>query len=460
MNIKIGNRLKMNIKAPEVKNTDKVNFPYVDKPVEIYNLDNGHTVIIAHKPGKLVNVSTWVKTGSINEDDTITGISHFLEHLMFKGTQKYSAGEFDKILESKGAVVNAATWKDYTFYYVTLPKGEQNENLKLAIELHADMMLNPLLPEEEIGPEFDPKNPDVKDRRERFVVIEEIRMRDDSHWTKTFDELNSLMYKVHPYKRDVIGTAEAIAGMPQQTIMNYYKNWYTPENMFTIVVGEVDSDEIINLVKNYYIFPEERKSPEIIYEKEPEQNEPRYKENTRKDINTGFLMLGFHGPKPKELKDNICMDILSVALGEGKSSRMYQNLIEKQEEQVFNVIGTAQYEFREGNIFLAQGNFQPEKKDKALKLLKNEINNVSDKLLEESELKKAKKRLKAGFADDSETVSDIGEVIGHFMTVYQDITCHSKYLEVLENITLEDVKSTAKKYLDINKMSASVLMPE
>lgn len=83
--------------------------------------------MLAHKEGGLVNVSTWVKTGSINEDDKINGISHFLEHLMFKGTSKHPAGYFDKTLEAKGAIVNAATWKDYTFYYVTLPKGENCE---------------------------------------------------------------------------------------------------------------------------------------------------------------------------------------------------------------------------------------------------------------------------------------------------------------------------------------------
>lgn len=452
--------MTMNIKVPEIKDKQSFNFPYIDNAVEFYKLDNGHTVIIANKTGKLVNISTWIKTGSINEDDSITGISHFLEHLMFKGTPKHPAGEFDRALEAKGAVVNAATWKDYTFYYVTLPKGEKNENLKLALELHADMMLNPLLPEDEIGPVFNPESPDIEEKRERFVVIEEIRMRDDNHWTKTFDELNSQMYKVHPYKRDVIGTAQAIATISRDTIMDYYKSWYTPENMFTIIVGDVDSEEIIELVRRNFVFPEERKSPKLQFEQEPVQKEPRYVENSRKELNTSFLMFGFHGPKPGELKENICLDIASVVLGEGKSSRMYQNLIEKQKEQVFNVVGTAQYEFREGNIFLVQGNFIPDKKETAIELIKNEIKTITESPISENELKKAKKRLKAGFADDSETVSDIGELIGHFMTVYEDISCHTKYLDVLSSITADDVLHVAKKHLDLNKMSASVLMPE
>ena len=106
-----------------------VKYPFLTEDVEIYERDNGHKIVLAHKEGELANVSTWVKTGSINENDKINGISHFLEHLMFKGTHKHKAGEFDRILEAKGAIVNAATWKDYTFYYVTLPEGENSQNL-------------------------------------------------------------------------------------------------------------------------------------------------------------------------------------------------------------------------------------------------------------------------------------------------------------------------------------------
>jgi len=443
-----------------IKTKQSVNFPYIDRPVQIYTLENGHTVTIAYKPGQLVNVSTWVKTGSINEDDSITGISHFLEHLMFKGTKKYPAGEFDRILEAKGAVVNAATWKDYTFYYVTMPKGENNENINQLVELHADMMINPLLPEEEIGAPFNHENPDTEEKRERFVVIEEIRMRDDNHWTKTYDEVNNLMYKVHPYKRDVIGTAEVIATVPRQTIMDYYKNWYTPENMNTIIVGEIEPEAAIELVIKNFVFPEERKTTFPVYEQEPEQDGIRHVENLKKNINTGFLIMGFHGPKPENLMDNICVDILSNVLGEGKSSRFYQNLIEKQEEQIFNVVGSTQYEFKEGNIFLIQGNFAPEKKEQALELIKQQIKNVSENYIEEAELIKAKKRLKAGFAEESETVSDIGEMIGHCMTVCGSIACHVKYLDILETITLEDVLQAAKKYLDLNRISISILIPD
>lgn len=444
----------------KVISREEVEFPFIDKPVKIFKIENGHTIVIASKKGGLVNISTWVKTGSLNEDDSNTGISHFLEHLMFKGTTLHPAGEFDRILESKGAIINAATWKDYTFYYVTFPIDEKGQNLREVIELHGDMMLKSLIPTEEIGPAFDPGNPDVDEKRERYVVIEEIRMRDDNHWTTTYDNVNELMYNTHPYRRDVIGTAEIIASLPQETILQYYKKWYTPENMITIAVGEFDTEEVLELIKKNFIFEKVNFPEKSDYPQELEQTKPRFIEKTRKELNTGFMFLGFHGPKAKNLEENISMEILSIVLGEGKSSRLYQNLIEKQKEQIFNVVGSTQYEFKEGNVFLIQANFVPNKKDKAIELLKEEIRKVSDNLISEKEFEKAKKKLKVGFAEEAETVSDIGEAIGHCLTVCEDISCHTDYLKTLDNITIEQIQKTAKKYLNLNKVSISVLMPE
>ena len=178
-----------------MKNIKKtqVSYPFLEKPVEIYERENGHKIVFAYKKGGLINISSWVKTGSINENDQNNGISHFLEHLMFKGTSKHKAGEFDKILESRGAIVNAATWKDYTFYYVTIPKGSDDRNFCDTLNLHADMMLDPVVPPHEIGEPFDINNPEIKTKRERHVVIEEIRMRKDQPWTKVYNNLNKNM---------------------------------------------------------------------------------------------------------------------------------------------------------------------------------------------------------------------------------------------------------------------------
>lgn len=435
-----------------------VNYPFLTQDVEVYEQDNGHKIVLAHKEGGLVNISSWVKTGSINENDENNGISHFLEHLMFKGTHKHKAGDFDRILEAKGAIVNAATWKDYTFYYVTLPKGEGNKDFYEAIELHADMMIDPILPPEEIGSEFDLNDKTVEDKRERHVVIEEIRMREDQPWTKVYNTVNHNMYTSHPYKRDVIGTAQIISQVPQSAIMNYYKTHYTPNNVTTIIVGDFDHEEILNKVIKEFDWNGRANYQNPSYEIDKPTQETKYIENTA-HINSAFMMFGYLGPVAKDLKNTIMLDMLSIILGDGTSSRLNQNLIEKPKNPIFNMINAEHYIFKDGTNFFVQGNFKPECKDEALRLVKEEIEKIKSDITEK-EFKKAVKKTKSKFANNAETVSEIGENIGYYMTVCDDLALVSDYLDTLEHITIDDLQNCAKEYFDINNATISVLMPE
>lgn len=435
-----------------------VKYPFLTKAVEIYEQDNGHKIVLAHKEGEMVNVSSWVKTGSINENDKNNGISHFLEHLMFKGTHKHKAGEFDHILEARGAIVNAATWKDYTFYYVTLPKGENDENFNLALELHADMMTDPIIPDYEMGAPFDINDKNVTDKRERHVVIEEIRMRKDQPWTKVYNETNHAMYTSHPYKRDVIGTPEIISQVSQQEVMEYYRTFYSPKNVTTIVVGEFDSNEILPKIVEEFKWGERPEPPvrNIIPDKPVDKTV--YIEN-KANINSSFMMFGFLGAPAKDLRNIIALEMLAIILGEGTSSRLYTNLIENQEEQIFNIIEAENYTFRDGCNFFVQANFNPEYKDKAVKLVQEEIEKLKENITER-ELNKAKKKVKSGFACDVETVSEIGETIGYYMTVCDDLALTEEYIPICEAMTAKDLQDAAKEYLNINNAVISLLVPQ
>ena len=435
-----------------------VKYPFLTKEVEIYEQDNGHKIVLAHKESGMVNISSWVKTGSINENDQNNGISHFLEHLMFKGTHKHKAGEFDKILESRGGIVNAATWKDYTFYYVTLPKGENNENFYTAIELHADMMTDPVIPDYEMGAPFDVNDKNVTDKRERHVVIEEIRMRKDQPWTKVYNATNNAMYTNHPYKRDVIGTPEIISKVSQQEVMNYYRTFYSPKNVTTIIVGDFDSNDILDRVVKAFNWGERPEPPvrNILPDRPVEKTV--YIENEAA-INSSFMMFGFLGVPAKDLKNLIALEMLAIILGEGTSSRLYVNLIENSEEHIFNVIDAECYPFRDGSNFFIQANFNPEYKDKAIELVKAEIEKLKEDI-SEKEINKAKKKLKSRFACDVETVSDIGETIGYYMTVCDDLSLAEEYLPACESIDGNFLTETAKKYLNIDNAVISVLIPQ
>ena len=435
-----------------------VRYPFLTRDVKIYEQDNGHKIVLAYKEGGMVNVSSWVKTGSINENDLNNGISHFLEHLMFKGTHKHPAGEFDHILEAKGAIVNAATWKDYTFYYVTLPKGENNENFNLAIELHADMMTDPVIPDYEMGAPFDINDKNVTDKRERHVVIEEIRMRKDQPWTKVYNATNHAMYTAHPYKRDVIGTPEIISQVSQEEIMNYYKTFYSPENVTTIIVGEFDFEEVLKKVQKEFVWGERPKPPKRDILPDKPVKETVYIEN-ESNINSTFMMFGYLGVPARDLKNLIALEMLALILGEGTSSRLYVNLVENLDENIFNLIDAENYSFRDGSNFFVQANINPEYKERAIELIKAEIEKL--KLgITERELNKAKKKLKSRFACESETVSEIGESIGYYMTVCDDLDLAEKYIPACESITADFLVEVAKKFLDINNAVISVLCPK
>ena len=202
----------------------------------VFKLDNGQNVIIQEvKNNPIVTIDTWIKTGSINENDKNNGVSHFLEHLFFKGTTKHPTGEFDKILESKGAITNASTSKDFTHYYITIP----SKFFDLALDMHADMLLNPLIPAKEL-------------EKERKVVLEEISKDEHLPNTICYENLVKMLYSKHPYKRKVIGEREIIENISRDEIMNYYNEFYSPANMVTIVVGDVNTQEALNKIKTAF----------------------------------------------------------------------------------------------------------------------------------------------------------------------------------------------------------------
>ena len=203
-------------------------------------LKSGQNVIVKQvSDNPTVTIDTWIKTGSINENDKNSGVAHFLEHLFFKGTEKNPAGTFDRILESKGADTNAATSKDFTHYYITIP----SKDFDLALSLHSDMLLNPLIPRKEL-------------EKERLVVLEEISKGNDSPQNVMWENMFNLIYASqepkHPYFRPVIGKKEVIETITREEILDFYNKFYTPSNMTTVIVGDVNPEETIRKVEKYF----------------------------------------------------------------------------------------------------------------------------------------------------------------------------------------------------------------
>jgi zinc protease len=460
-----------------MKTIERLAIPYLEQTGHFITFENGHSFVFVPKPGEVFNISTWVRTGSIHEDSQNNGVSHFLEHLMFKGTERFAPGEFDKAMESMGAIINAATWKDFTFYYVTGPKGQApgdglSENFELALDRHADMLLHSTLPESEIGLPYDPYDTRYAgEKRERSVVIEEISMREDQPWTKIYNAVNAMMYpEGHPYRRDVIGSRSIIGHISRQSIMDYYKTWYVPSALTTIVVGDFDFEMLKERVAKAFDFSGHSQGRPNYLDKTLDivsgvHSETKRYEKIVGDVQTAFFLQGYHGATPANLQETIALDVISHILGEGRSSRLIQTLLEKPETPVFNYIGCDQSIFKLGNVFFIQGNFNlnPNEGESASQKALNDLQQELDKLLTtdpvtSQEFERAVKKLRVGFAETSETAAGIAEAIGEALTVVGDLSGYLDYLHALDTLTLETVNAVANRYLKAEQSFTSVML--
>ena len=249
-----------------------------------------------------------------------------------------------------------------------------------------------------------------------------------------------------------------LKSLSQQEIMDYYRTFYSPQNVTTIIVGEFDFEEVLEKVKKEFNWGDRPTPPERNIQPDKPVQETVYIEN-ESNINSSFMMFGYLGVPARDLENLIALEMLAIILGEGTSSRLYVNLVENIDENIFNMIDAENYSFRDGSNFFIQANFNPQYKEKAIDLVKKEIEKIKENITER-ELNKAKKKLKSRFACEVETVSDIGESIGYYMTVCDDLDLAEKYIPTCEAITSEDLAKVARTYLDVNNAVISVLLPK
>lgn len=406
---------------------------------QMFKLDNGQTVVIQEvKNNPIVTIDTWIKTGSIDEDDSNNGVAHFLEHLFFKGTKNHESGEFDQILETKGAITNAATSKDFTHYYVTIP----SKDFDLAMELHGDMMLHPLIPRNEM-------------EKERKVVLEEIN-KDLVSPTRILQEnLNSMMYTTHPYKRKVIGRSDVIETITRDQVLNFYNAHYSPSNMITIVVGDVDTNHALERIKEVFN-AEYKKQTKTIYPKESQLTSQQKKVEYIK-TESGYMVIGFRGT-PINDNDSYALDVLSTILGDGRSSVLNQVLKEK--KRLAFSVDAGNSTFRDDGIFYISANFEPEKCKQVQSAIFDEIKNIQDKGVSDEQLSLAKNIIERNTYYSRESITNIATEIGYTMALTNDIKFYDTYLDKIKSVSKDEVKRVANKYLGENRSAVSIILPE
>ena len=385
---------------------------------KIYKLKSGQTVVIQQvKSNPIVTIDTWIKTGSIDETDKNNGVAHFLEHLFFKGSSKYPVGEFDRLVESQGGETNAATSKDFTHYYITIP----SDKFDMALDLHSDMLLTPQIPQDELT-------------SERKVVIEEISKDLNSPRKKLSKNLTALIYKTHPYKREVIGKKEVIANITREEIFDFYNKNYGPQNMITLVVGDVEPETTLKKVEKAFA-----NNNKVSKQKHYKQ-EKRLTKNVEKidydDISTGYLGMGYNTVSMKN-KDTYALDVLAVILGQGRSSRFYQDI--KENKQLAYSITCGNSSSKDDGLFIISANFQPENVEKLRKEIDREVQKIKKYGIDDEDLNFAKSVIEKDTAFARESITDIATELGYTLVVTGQNDYYDNYVANIKKVTTEDV---------------------
>lgn len=392
-----------------------------------YQLKNGLTAILTEsRKSPVVSAQVWVRTGSADEPQKWAGLSHFIEHLVFKGSRSFGVGEIAKKVEGYGGELNAYTSFDQTVFHVTISAEESD----VALEALSEMMLHPT---------FDPSEVD----REREVVIEEIKRGLDSLSRRNSQMMFSEAFKKHPYGRSVIGFEEVIRRVSVQEIRDYYASRYSTKNMFLVITGDFDTGKMTAAVEKH--FGEAAPTPvkKFPRRKENKQTKPRVKVE-KSPFKESMVSLAWKIP-PAVHKDAVALDVLAFLLGQGDSSRLVRRL--RIDEPLVQSIGSSSFSPLDPGLFVVSFGARCENVPAALKAIRFEIDRLQKELVGAEEMQKALTVFASDQVYSLETVDGVARTAGNFEFFVKDPDYFKKYIRLLFSLTPADIRKVARKYL-------------
>jgi zinc protease len=408
-------------------------------------LSNGlKVVLIEDKRSPSVVNSIWYKVGSSHEASGKTGISHVLEHMMFKGTKTLKPGEFSSIVKKMGGTENAFTSKDYTGYFQKI----HTTDLERCIELESDRMKNLRLDENELRSEIE-------------VVKEERRLRtDDNPVSKTFEKIMINAYGMNEYGIPIIGTMQNLGSISKNDLENWYKLHYQPKNAIAIIAGNFNADQVKGYIQKYYGRYENNKAS--IKPNNKIEFSTKASFDVYDKVSKPIVFLSFKKPKfdKNRIRELYALDLFIEIMDGGYSSRLTKNLVDNQKVALDIFLSNDTYNQYPNLIIIGgtpRGKISPEElKLKILEQLSNEsINSVTER-----ELVNAKARIKANNIYKFDSVFYQAMQVGMLET--KDIGWENldNYNSIIESISLDEVKESASKYFLNNKVFTAILRPE
>lgn len=408
--------------------------------VNKYSLKNGLTVLLeTNGAAPVISFNIGVKVGSVWEADHEAGLSHVLEHMVFKGTKSYAPGEIAVRVEASGGELNAYTSFDQTVYYINLGARHWRTGLNLIKEMAFDALIDP-----------------IELEREKEVVVEEIRRGKDSPHNQLSEMLFATAFKKHPYGRPIIGFEKLVRGFPRQKVWDFYRRWYVPGNMVLGVCGDFNEEEMKTAVEELFGGYENRPITRPVLPTEPPVQAPRLIQKGN-PVTGNYITLGFPIPGFAH-KDIPSIDLLAHYLGDGETSRLYQ--IVKEQKRLVNSIHAYAYTPAFPGLLMVDALVPRESVSAVVPAIFEEVDFCRETLIPADQLERAKLNMKSSLIYEKETCEGTARKWMVYETTVNDFRFEETYLKRIEAITAEDIRNAAQKYLQKNSLSIAFLHPE
>ena len=428
-----------NLKAAPADDSTVITFP--PSSAQKWVLPNGLTIIVQEDhSAPVTSVQAWCATGSIDEDQHLgAGLSHILEHMLFKGTKTRSTNVIAQKIQDVGGYINAYTSFDRTVFWIDVPK----DGVATALDVLADAMMNSTLPPEEY-------------MKEQEVIRREFAMGLDDPDRVAGLLLFATAYQRHPYHFPVIGDIEIYNQLTQDQVMQYYKTRYVPNNLTFVIVGDVDAEKMRQQLTEFFkAYPEKSLKPVFIPEEPPQLG--------RREIHQEFatelthLSLAWHIPEVTN-PDVPALDLLSTILGDGRSSRLYRRV--REEAGLVYRISAFSYTPGDPGLFGIDATLDPKKREAAEQLMLRILDEVKQNGATAEELTKAKKILLSHHLGALTTMRGQASDIGSNWLLTRNLNFSRDYLNAVQKVTLDDIKRVADRYLTNENLTVVSLNPK
>jgi len=411
--------------------------PPVEAPTR-HVLHNGVRVLIQEYPSsEVVAVQLWVRAGGRDEAAAELGLAHYLEHMLFKGTTTRGRGFVDRDVEGVGGRMNAGTSLDFTFYHAVLPA----PRAAATIEMLADISVNSILDDTEL-------------ELEKKVVIEEMRLSEDTPQRHLVRQLYSMVFDSHPYGRPVLGTANIIEKLNRETLLAFYRRHYVPESFTLVVVGPVKTSEMLQAAERT-LGRLPRSGSQRLPQSMPAGLTPK-KTEVQRPGTLAYLGMGWLAPK-LDHADTPAVELLVSILGQSRSSRLAQSLRERL--GLVNSVSSDYSALEAGGVITVIAQLEAENLARAEAEILSEIRRVREQGVNDEEVRRAITRAEAEHEFRSETAEGRARLFGHAETVWR-LSEELAYIDRLRSVTPDQIRVAARRYLDLERYGRLAFVPQ